>query len=269
MLPAIAEPSSNPPPPWRAWPCGRSSSFGSAAASLNLSPRKKKPALIRGAFFYPPADVVLAGKNEDSWSKHEWFTWPGNQFAPEAAAGQVPRPTAPPHRRPGPHAGSRGEAALHRRGHPAPSSPASKPTSPTRCCSSTSGIPSAPSCGPSWTPGRARSSSTIPVGANHQAPPEYFRTAPRVQYIHSIENWEALERGLRAVHAMTAWPKAACCAWPASSSSKQTPPNPSSAWPSAACPPTSSTRSLTRPSYPGTWSGWPNLSAPTRGTSPT
>ena len=39
-----------------------------------------------------------------------------------------------------------------------------------------------------------------PVGANHQAPPEYFRTAPRVQYIHSIENWEALERGLRAVH---------------------------------------------------------------------
>ena len=42
-----------------------------------------------------------------------------------------------------------------------------------------------------------------PVGANHQAPPEYFRTAPRVQYIHSIENWDALERGLRAVHAMT------------------------------------------------------------------
>jgi L-fucose isomerase-like protein len=34
-------------------------------------------------------------------------------------------------------------------------------------------------------------------------PPEYFRTAARVQYIHSIENWEALERGLRAVHART------------------------------------------------------------------
>jgi L-fucose isomerase-like protein len=31
-------------------------------------------------------------------------------------------------------------------------------------------------------------------------PPEFLRTAPRVQYIHSIENWEALERGLRAVH---------------------------------------------------------------------
>jgi hypothetical protein len=62
------------------WPVG---SFGSAAAGFNLAPRKKKPALIRGAFFYPPADLVLAGKNEDGWSKHEWFTWPGNQFAPE------------------------------------------------------------------------------------------------------------------------------------------------------------------------------------------
>src|SRR5512137_2934956 len=62
------------------WPLG---AFASAPATLNLSPRKKKPALIRGAFFYPPADLVLAGKNEDGWSKHEWFTWPGNQFAPE------------------------------------------------------------------------------------------------------------------------------------------------------------------------------------------
>src|SRR5512141_1445793 len=62
------------------WPLG---TFGSTAPGFNLSPREKKPALIRGAFFYPPADVVLAGTNEDGWSKHEWFTWPGNQFAPE------------------------------------------------------------------------------------------------------------------------------------------------------------------------------------------
>src|SRR5664279_2183523 len=42
-----------------------------------------------------------------------------------------------------------------------------------------------------------------PVGANHQAPPEYFRNAPRMQYIHSIENWAALAHGLRALHATT------------------------------------------------------------------
>ena len=45
--------------------------------------RKKQPGLVRGAFFYPPAQVVYDGKCEDSWSKHQWFTWPGNQFAPE------------------------------------------------------------------------------------------------------------------------------------------------------------------------------------------
>ena len=40
-----------------------------------------------------------------------------------------------------------------------------------------------------------------PVGSNHQLPPERFRTAKRVQYIHGIEAWDALECGLRAVHA--------------------------------------------------------------------
>ena len=32
-------------------------------------------------------------------------------------------------------------------------------------------------------------------------PPERFRTDPRIHYIHSIEHYEALENGLRAVHA--------------------------------------------------------------------
>jgi TAT (twin-arginine translocation) pathway signal sequence len=39
-----------------------------------------------------------------------------------------------------------------------------------------------------------------PVGASHQLPPAKFRTAKRVQYIHAIEHWDALERGLRSVH---------------------------------------------------------------------
>ncbi len=40
-----------------------------------------------------------------------------------------------------------------------------------------------------------------PLGANHQLPPERFRKDPRIHYIHSIEHFEALENGLRAVHA--------------------------------------------------------------------
>jgi hypothetical protein len=181
------------------WPVG---SFGSPTTGLSLSPRKKKPALIRGAFFYPPADVVLAGKNEDGWSKHEWFTWPGNQFAPEQQQqkflAQLQRLTA----------GLDLTLALEEK--------ALYTDAGVRAfiASLDSNKPDAlllfnfyNTCSPkirlileAWKGPIILYHS---VGASHQLPPEYFRTAPRVQYIHSIENWDALERGLRAVHAMT------------------------------------------------------------------
>ncbi|MDZ7615525.1 MAG: hypothetical protein U1E05_00885, partial [Patescibacteria group bacterium] len=57
---------------------------GLAADQPLLSPRGKQPARVMVAFLYPPADVVNEGRLEDSWQKHHWFTWPGNQFQPEA-----------------------------------------------------------------------------------------------------------------------------------------------------------------------------------------
>ena len=39
------------------------------------------------------------------------------------------------------------------------------------------------------------------VGANHQLPPESLRKAEGLYYIHSIENFAEIERGLRAVRA--------------------------------------------------------------------
>ncbi len=181
------------------WPIG---SFGAAAGGLSLSPRRKKPGLIRGAFFYPPAEVVLAGKNEDGWSKHEWFTWPGNQFAPEQQQAkflvQLRRLTS----------GLDLTLALEE-----------KPLYTDAAIgafvnSLETSKPDALLLFNFWNSFSAKLRPILeawkgpiilyhPVGANHQAPPEYFRTAPRVQYIHSIENWEALERGLRAVHART------------------------------------------------------------------
>ena len=181
------------------WP---TSSFGAAPGGLNLSPRKKKPGLIRGAFFYPPADVVLAGKNEDSWSKHEWFTWPGNQFAPEQQQarflGQLRR------------LASSLDLRLALEDKPIYTDAAIS----AFIASLETHKPDALLLFNFWNTFSLKVKPILdawkgpiilyhPVGANHQAPPEYFRTAPRVQYIHSIENWDALERGLRAVHAMT------------------------------------------------------------------
>jgi hypothetical protein len=181
------------------WPV---SSFGSATDSLNPSPRKKKPALVRGAFFYPPAELVLAGKNEDSWSKHEWFTWPGNQFAPEQQQqkflAQLRRVTS----------GLDLTLALEEK--PLYTDAAVN----AFIASLVANKPDALLLFNFWNSFSAKLRPILeawkgpivlyhPVGANHQAPPEYLRTAPRVQYIHSIENWEALERGLRAVHTMT------------------------------------------------------------------
>jgi len=180
------------------WPLG---ALASTPNSLIMSPRKKKPALIRGAFFYPPAEVVLAGKNEDGWSKHEWFTWPGNQFEPEKQQqkflAQLQRITK----------GLDLTIALEEK--------ALYTDAGIRAfiASLETNKPDALLLFNFWNSFSLKMRPILeawkgpiilyhPVGANHQAPPEYLRTAPRTQYIHSIENWGALERGLRCVHAM-------------------------------------------------------------------
>ena len=177
--------------PWAGW----------SKTPLPLVQRAKKPAVIRGAFFYPPAADVLAGKAEDSWSKHEWFTWPGNQFKPEEQQvkfiSKVKEISA----------GLDLEIALE----PNPLHTNAGIEAFLNSVAQTK--PEALLLFNFWNSFSAKLVPILktfsgpiilyhPVGANHQLPPEIFRTAPRVQYIHSIENWAALERGLRSVHTM-------------------------------------------------------------------
>ncbi|HOX55925.1 MAG TPA: hypothetical protein P5205_03405 [Candidatus Paceibacterota bacterium] len=180
------------------WPMG---ALEAAPDNLILSPRKKKPALIRGAFFYPPAEVVIAGKNEDGWQQHEWFTWPGNQFEPEQQQrkflAQLNRLTA-------------GldltidleEQALYTDAGIRAFLASLESNKPDALLLFNFWNSFSQKMLPIFEAWKGPIILYHPVGASHQAPPEYLRTAPRVQYIHSIENWDALERGLRAVHAM-------------------------------------------------------------------
>ncbi|MBM4154642.1 MAG: hypothetical protein FJ221_06385 [Lentisphaerae bacterium] len=183
-----------------AWPAGCAT-----LPTLPPSPgaRAKKPAVIRGAFFYPSQEVVLAGKCEDSWSAQQWSTWPGNQFRPEEQ-----------------HAKFLGELRRMAAGLDVRLALEEQPLG------TNAGVeafladiaktkPDALLLVNFWNTFSAKIRPILDafqgpiilyhaVGANHQLPPEPFRAAPpHVQYIHSIENWEAIERGLRAVHAKT------------------------------------------------------------------
>lgn len=181
------------------WPA---TGLAASPPGLNLAPRKKKPAVLRGAFFYPSASDVLAGKAEDNWARHEWFTWPGNQFQPEAQQAKFMTKLREL---------TRGlDLSLALEDQPICTDAGIR----AFIASVEASRPDALLLFNFWNSFSAKLRPILeawkgpiilyhPVGANHQLPPEYFRSAPRVQYIHSIENWEALARGLRAVHART------------------------------------------------------------------
>lgn len=172
----------------------------SVSSSLMPTPRTKTRGVIRGAFFYPPEHIVLEGKCEDGSSKEKWSTWPGNQFKPEEQQAKFMAQLK---------AMAKGldldlvidEAPIY---------------TDAAIQAFIAGVqdpkPDALLLFNFWNSFSAKIAPILdayagpiilyhPLGANHQLPPEKFRTAKRVMYIHSIEHWAALERGLRAVHA--------------------------------------------------------------------
>lgn len=170
-------------------------------AAMAAAGRPKKPAVVRGAFFYPPLQVVLDGKCEDSWNIHNWCTWPGNQYQPEQQQkkflGELERIAD----------GLDVDLKIDR-------APIYTDARISAFISEvTASKPDALLLFNFWNSFSPKIAPILdafpgpiilyhPLGANHQLPPEKFRTSPRVLYIHSLENFDAIERGLRAVHAM-------------------------------------------------------------------
>lgn len=163
--------------------------------------RSKQPARIRGAFFYPPAEVVLAGRNEDSWKTHEWFTWPGNQFEPERQQAKFLAKLR--------EIVAGLDVTLELDEKPIYTDAGIQEfmgkveqSRPTALLLFNFWNTFSPKICPILEAWNGPAIVYQPVGANHQLPPEFFRTAPRLQYIHSIENWASLARGLRCIHTM-------------------------------------------------------------------
>ncbi|MFG0327623.1 MAG: hypothetical protein ACF8SC_10200 [Phycisphaerales bacterium JB037] len=173
------------------------------AATPALTARHKRPATVLVAFLYPPADVVNAGELEDGWRAYNWFTWPGNQFEPERqertftekikgiADALGVKVTFHPHAI---YQEAKVERFIER-------AQAAKPDAVL--------IVNFWNTFAKWSHRMATESGATtaivyqPVGSNHQLPPEYLRKAEGLYYIHAIENWDEIERGLRAVRART------------------------------------------------------------------
>ncbi|MBN2451742.1 MAG: hypothetical protein JXR77_15245 [Lentisphaeria bacterium] len=170
------------------------------AVSFVRTPRPGKAAVVRGAFFYPDAATVLAGECEDGWRGQKWFTWPGNQYEPEQQ-----------------HARFRGELRRLAADLDLELTLEEKPLSTDAeirafADSVATTQPDGLILVNFWNSFSGKIKPILaefpgpiilyhPVGSNHQLPPQLFRTAPHTQYIHSIENWDALGQGLRAIHA--------------------------------------------------------------------
>jgi hypothetical protein len=171
-----------------------------ADAAPPLAPRPKKPARVLAAFLYPPAEVVIAGKMEDSWAPHQWFTWPGNQFQPETQEKQY----AARIREMAQSLGIEMEflpQPIYQQAKVEEFIAYAKKTAPDAVLIvnfwntlSKAALQMATQAAPTAIVYHA-------LGANHQLPPEPLRKAEGLYYIHSIDNFDEIERGLRAVRA--------------------------------------------------------------------
>ncbi len=163
--------------------------------------REKKPARVLAAFLYPPNDVVNAGQLEDSWRVHNWFTWPGNQFEPE----QQERTFTAKIRETAGKLGLSVEfqpRAIYQEAKVKEFIAHAKQAAPDAVL-----IVNFWNTFSRWSHQMATESGAPTaivyhtLGSSHQLPPESLRKAEGLYYIHSIENWDEIERGLRAVRA--------------------------------------------------------------------
>ena len=171
-----------------------------AAIPAPLARRPKTPAKVLVAFLYPPADVVNEGRMEDSWRVHNWFTWPGNQFEPQRQERKFTRKIREIADRVG-VAVEFAPEAIYQEAKVAAFIERAKAAGPDAVL-----IVNFWNTFSRWSHRMATESAPTAivyhsVGSNHQLPPDYLRNAEELYYIHSIENWGEIERGLRAIHA--------------------------------------------------------------------
>ena len=168
--------------------------------SGRLSKIPKQATKVKVLFLYPPADVVNEGKNEDKWAPEHWFTWPGNQFEPEMQEKVFT---------------SKIDSIAEKLGISidiAPQAVYQKVKVDEFIARTKQEKVDAVLVVNFWNTfedwsfeiaTQAAPAAIVyqPVGSNHQLPPVNLMNTKGIYYIHSIENWDEIERGLIAVRA--------------------------------------------------------------------
>ena len=162
-----------------------------------IGKEKTKMAVL---FMYPPADVVNEGRFEDSWAVNQWFTYPGNQFEPEMNQEKYTKKIVEIAKSYDIDLDFRG--VIFTRAAMAEFIARTNAVSPDVLLVVNFWNTMSP-----WVIEMSQQIAPLPmivyhpVGSNHQRPPEGLMTAPGMVYIHSIENWEALENAMVAANA--------------------------------------------------------------------
>jgi len=161
---------------------------------------EKKKTKMAVLFMYPPADVVNAGRLEDSWAVNNWFTYPGNQFEPEMNHEKYTKKIVEFAKTYNIDLDFRG--VVYTKASVADFVAKTKAAPPDTLL-----VVNFWNTFSSWVFEMSQELESLPmilyhpVGSSHQHPPKSLMTAPNMVYIHSIENWEALENAMVAANA--------------------------------------------------------------------
>jgi len=171
-----------------------------ASTGTDTAPRKKSPAIVKAVFLYPLPEQCDQGKAEASWQEHHWHPYPGNQFRHAEQQEKFTRKVLDMAKRIGVKVDVAPkvlttDAEVDK--HISTIAPTPPDAMLVFCLSSASAKKAHKVSQDIGAPAIVY----LPTGAYHHLPPAELRNAKGVHFIHSIENWDEIERSLRAVHA--------------------------------------------------------------------
>ena len=162
--------------------------------------RDRRPAVVKAVFLYPLSKDCDQGRAEAAWQEYHWHPYPGNQYR---HADQQKKFTAKV-REMGERIGMQIDFApnvlttdVEVDRYIAATGPTAPDATLVFCLSSASAKKARKIADEIDAPAIVY----LPTGASHHLPPAELTKAEGLHFIHSIENWEEIDRSLRAVHA--------------------------------------------------------------------